>query len=166
MSRILSRTHLPVGSLELRPAWRRATARRDLRVFSRCVSYCRIRSALAVRCFSATSCPRRVCRDPYSIVRLFWTLFRSAPSAARPSSQARASPAASQGPNVWTGSEIVRIAERMQAGTGHAHLVDPVRILCAAWGTQVAASLSVLGRPVLHGRHRHAVVHAVLLHHL
>ena len=139
---------------------------RDLRVFSRCVSYCRIRPALAVPYFFAAGCPRWVCRNPYSIVRLFWTLFRSAPSAARPSSQARASPAASQGPNVWTGSEIVRIAERMQVGTGHAHLVDPVRVLCAAWGTQVAASLGVLGQPVLHGSHRHAVVHAVPLHKL
>ena len=105
-----------------------------MHVFSRRMPYSRIRPALAVPCFSAASCPRRVCRDPYSIVRLFWTLFRSAPSAARPSSQARASPAASQGPNVWIGSEIVRIAERMQAGTGHAHLVDPVQILCRGLG--------------------------------
>ena len=117
--------------------------------------------------FLPPAAPRRVCRNPYSIVRLFWTLFRFAPSAARAILSGRAlAPRPPQGPNVWTGSEIVRIAERMQAGTGHAHLVDPVRILCAAWGTQIAASLSVLGQPVLHGSHRHAVVHAVPLHKL
>ena len=34
--------------------------------------------------------------DPYSVFGLFWTLFRSAPSGARPSSQARASTTASR----------------------------------------------------------------------
>ena len=38
-------------ALELRPAWRRATAGRDLRVFSKCVPHCRVRPALAVPCF-------------------------------------------------------------------------------------------------------------------
>ena len=36
---------------EMRPAWRRATAGRHLRVFSGCVPYCRIRSALTVPYF-------------------------------------------------------------------------------------------------------------------
>ena len=61
-------------ALELRPAWRRATAKKDLRVFSRCVPYCRIRSALVVLYFSAVSCSRWVCRNPHSICGLFWTL--------------------------------------------------------------------------------------------
>ena len=61
-------------ALELRPAWRRATARRDLRAFSRRVPYSRIRPALAVPYFSAASCPRRVCRNPPSIFGLFWIL--------------------------------------------------------------------------------------------
>ena len=38
-------------ALELRPAWRRATAGKDLRVFSGCVPYCRIRPALTVPYF-------------------------------------------------------------------------------------------------------------------
>ena len=58
----------------MRPAWRRATARRDLRVFSGCVPYCRIRPALTVPYFSAAGCPRRVCRNPYGIFGLFWIL--------------------------------------------------------------------------------------------
>ena len=45
-----------------------------LRVFSRCVPYCRIRPALTVPYFFAASCPRRVCRNPYSIFGLFWIL--------------------------------------------------------------------------------------------
>ena len=57
-----------------KPAWRRATAGRDLRVFSGCVSYCRIRPALTVLHFSAAGCPGRVCRNPYSIFSLFWIL--------------------------------------------------------------------------------------------
>ena len=61
------------AGLELRPAWRRATARRSLRVFSWCVPYCRIRPALAVPYFPAAGCPRRVCRNPPSIRGLFWT---------------------------------------------------------------------------------------------
>ena len=60
-------------ALELRPAWRRATARRDLRAFSRRMPYSRIRSALMVLCFSAVSCPRRVCRDAPTACRLFRT---------------------------------------------------------------------------------------------
>ena len=46
----------------------------DLRVFSRRMPYSRIRSALAVPCFSAAGCPRRVCRNPHSVYGLFWTL--------------------------------------------------------------------------------------------
>ena len=38
-------------AIELRPAWRRATAGRDLRVFSRCRPYSRIRPTLAVPYF-------------------------------------------------------------------------------------------------------------------
>ena len=60
--------------VEVGTAGRRATAGRDLRVFSRCTSYCRIRSALAVLCFFAVGCPGRVCRNPPSIFGLFWTL--------------------------------------------------------------------------------------------
>ncbi len=36
--------------------------------------YSRIRSALAVPCFFAAGCPRRVCRNPHSVCGLFWTL--------------------------------------------------------------------------------------------
>ena len=36
--------------------------------------YSRIRSALAVPCFSAAGCPRRVCRNPHSVCGLFWIL--------------------------------------------------------------------------------------------
>ena len=36
--------------------------------------YCRIRPALTALCFSAVSCPRRVCRNPPGIRGLFWTL--------------------------------------------------------------------------------------------
>ena len=84
-------------ALELRPAWRRAAAGRDLRVgleagpgtaarleagscgegFASLFQgrpYSRIRSALAVPCFSAAGCPRRVCRNPHSVCGLFWTL--------------------------------------------------------------------------------------------
>ena len=63
-----------LNRVEVGTAGRRATARRDLRVFSRCVPYCRTRPALAVPCFFAAGCPRRVCRNPYGIFGLFWIL--------------------------------------------------------------------------------------------
>ena len=52
-----------LNRVEVVTVGRRATARRNLRAFSMCVPYCRIRPALTVPCFSAASCPRRICRD-------------------------------------------------------------------------------------------------------
>ena len=60
--------------VEVGTAGRWATARRYLRVFSKCTPYSRIRPALAVPYFFAASCPKRVCRNPPSIFGLFWTL--------------------------------------------------------------------------------------------
>ena len=60
-------------ALELRPAWRRTTAGRDLRVFSKCVLCSRIRPALMVPYFFVVGCPRRVCRDTPAIRDLFRT---------------------------------------------------------------------------------------------
>ena len=62
-----------LNRVEVGTAGRRATAGKDLRVFSRCVPHCRTRPALAVPCFSAASCPRRVCRDTPTICGLFQT---------------------------------------------------------------------------------------------
>ena len=63
-----------LNRVEVVTAGRRATARRDLRVFSRRMPYSRARPALAVPCFFVAGCPRRVCRNPPSIFGLFWTL--------------------------------------------------------------------------------------------
>ena len=60
--------------VEVGTAGRWATARRYLRVFSKCTPYSRIRPALAVPYFFAASCPKRVCRNPHNVCGLFWTL--------------------------------------------------------------------------------------------